>query len=38
MFGQHIRHRAYSSDDIFFWLDKWLEDAPLANLFPMLFA
>lgn len=37
-FERHIRYRAYSGEEILFWLDKWLGEAPLANSFPMLFS
>lgn len=38
VFGRQIRYRAYSGSYIFFWLDKWVGDFPLAHSFPMLFA
>lgn len=36
-FGCHIRYKVYSCDAMLFWLDKWLGDVPLAQVFPALF-
>lgn len=35
---RHIRYRAYTGEDVLFWLDKWLGEAPLVNVFPALYS
>lgn len=37
-FGANISHRVGNGENIYFWLDRWIGDKPLAERFPNLFS
>lgn len=37
-FGANISYRVGNGENIYFWLDRWIGDKPLAERFPNLFS